>query len=81
MLLLAATLVGCSSPRDGARDDFERQLRDEGGLTAAQAECVVSLFFSSRSDSDLKEFFERPDLTSAERAEFARLGERCADAS
>ena len=76
-----AVLAGCGSARNDARDDFVQQLRDEGGLTAAQAECVVSLFFSSRSDEELKAFFERPALTDAERDEFARLGERCADAS
>ena len=84
--LLAAPVVvllaaGCSSSRDDARDGFRRQLRDEGGLTTAQADCVASLFFSSRSDDELLAFFERPDLTAAEREEFARLGERCADAS
>ncbi len=49
----------------------------DGGLPDAVAECVVESFFDTRSDTELKAFFEREELTDDEREEFARLGEIC----
>jgi hypothetical protein len=39
---------------------------------------VAEKFFAARSTEDLKEFFDRVDLTEPEQAEFAQLGEECA---
>lgn len=71
-------LPACGSPRDNARDDFVEQFVQEGGLPRAVAVCVVDAFFAARSTDELKAFFARTQLTDAERAEFARLGEHCA---
>lgn len=38
---------------------------------------LVGPFFAERTDDELKAFIARPELTDAERAEFARLGESC----
>jgi hypothetical protein len=79
---LAAVLVvlvtaGCGSqPRDDARDSLVKQLRD-GGLDEPTAECVVAAFFEGKSNEELKGFFDRPQLTPEEAAEFAALGQRC----
>jgi hypothetical protein len=70
-------LVACASGRDTARDGLVGQLVDEGGLSRAVAECVVDGFFENRSTDELRAFFEREELTDSERAEFARLGQRC----
>ena len=75
--VLAATLAGCGSqPRDEARDSLVKQLQD-GGLDAKTAECVVSAFFDGKTNEELKGFFDRPELTPGEAAEFAALGQRC----
>lgn len=75
--LLVATVAGCGSqPRDDARDSLVKQLQD-GGLSAQTAECVVSAFFEGKSNEELKGFFDRPELTPEEAAEFAALGQRC----
>ncbi|MEZ5249346.1 MAG: hypothetical protein R2713_09110 [Ilumatobacteraceae bacterium] len=36
-------------------------------------------FFVVRNDAELRDFFMRDELTEAERAEFAELGEDCLD--
>jgi hypothetical protein len=77
VVVLAMVLAGCGpSPRDDARDSLVKQL-EGGGLDHKTAECVVSAFFSGKTDDELKGFFERPQLTPEEAAEFAALGERC----
>jgi len=73
-----ATLVGCGSVRDRARDDLVDQLVVDGGLARPVADCVVDKFFEVRTTDELKKFFEREGLTDAENAEFARLGQECA---
>ncbi len=75
--VLVATVAGCGSqPRDEARDSLVTQLQD-GGLDAKTAECVVAAFFEGKSNVELKGFFDRPELTPEEAAEFAALGQRC----
>jgi hypothetical protein len=75
--VLVATVAGCGSqPRDDARDTLVKQLQD-GGLDAKTAECVVSAFFEGKTNEELKGFFDRPELTPEEAAEFAALGQRC----
>ncbi|MEP7202759.1 MAG: hypothetical protein ABI894_09125 [Ilumatobacteraceae bacterium] len=82
---LAAVLVvfvaGCGpAPRDEARDSLVKQLQ-EGGLDQKTAECVVESFFASKTDDELKGFFDRPELTPEEAVEFAALGKRCASST
>ena len=79
MLVLALpALAGCKSSRDTALRQFTDQLEQEGGLPRDVARCVADRFFANRSDQDLKEFFDRVDLTEPEQAEFAKLGQECA---
>lgn len=47
------------------------------GLSRSVAECVVDGFFEERTTDELREFFERDELTDAEEAEFVRLGQQC----
>ena len=75
--VVAVVLVACASARDTARDGLVDQLVDEGGLSRSVAECVVDGFFEDRTTDELRQFFERAELTAAERDEFARLGEQC----
>jgi hypothetical protein len=75
VVLLAATSCG-SQPRDDARDSLVEQLVD-GGLDKPAAECVVAAFFEDKTNEELKGFFDRPQLTPEEAAEFASLGQRC----
>jgi hypothetical protein len=63
--------------RGEARDELVDQLV-EGGLERPVAECVVGQFFDNHTDAELKAFFDRDELTDAERAEFASLGRGCA---
>jgi hypothetical protein len=78
LVVVATAIVGCSStPRDDARASLVKQLEDRG-LNASTAECVVAAFFVGKSDDELKGFFDRPQLTPDEAAEFASLGQRCA---
>ena len=72
------TLAGCGTVRDRAHDDLVDQLVHDGGLARPVAVCVVDKFFQARTTDELKKFFQRDDLTEAEAAEFARLGEECA---
>jgi hypothetical protein len=82
LALLLPVLGGCrKSSRPDARAAFVEQLQQEGGLTPDVAECIVDAFFAERTDQELKEFFERKELTAAERDEFARLGRECVPAS
>lgn len=76
--LTMASLGGCTkgAARERARQDLIDQLV-EGGLDRTIADCVVEGFFAERTDDELKAFIARPELTDAERAEFARLGESC----
>ena len=80
-LLLVATIAivaSCgSSPRDDARNSLVKQLED-GGLDQPTAECVVAAFFEGKTNDELKGFFDRPQLTPEEAAEFAALGQKCA---
>ncbi len=78
LALALPTLAGCRSTRDDALRQFIDQLEKEGGLPRLVAECVAERFFAERSAEDLKEFFERVELTEPEQAEFARLGQECA---
>jgi hypothetical protein len=73
--VVAVTSCG-SQPRDDARDSLVDQLV-EGGLDQPAAECVVAAFFEDKSNAELKDFFDRPQLTPEEAAEFASLGQRC----
>jgi hypothetical protein len=73
--VLAVTSCGSQS-RDDARDSLVNQLVD-GGLEKAAAECVVAAFFEDKTNEELKGFFDRPQLTPEEAAEFASLGQRC----
>ena len=82
-VLLALTAVvsfaGCSkSSRGSAKAEFVQQMIEEGGIDPAIAECIADRFFELRTDADLKEFFEREELTVAEAEEFGRLAEACA---
>jgi hypothetical protein len=75
---MVAVVVSCGpSPRDDARDGLVKQL-EGGGLDQATAECVVAAFFEGKTDDELKGFFDRPQLTPEEAAEFAALGQKCA---
>ena len=76
--LALPALAGCTSSRDDARRQFTDQLEQEGGLPHEVAKCVADKFFAERSSQDLKEFFDRQDLTEPEQVEFARLGQECA---
>ena len=77
VVVAAMALVSCGDkPRDDARDSLVKQLQD-GGLDHDTAECVVDAFFEGKTDAELKGFFDRPQLTPGEAAEFAALGERC----
>ena len=79
-MLAVVALLGTAScgsqPRDDARDSLVEQLVD-GGLEQAAAECVVAAFFEDKTNEELKGFFDRPQLTPEEAAEFASLGQRC----
>lgn len=77
-VLVLTPLTGCAKgvARERARRDLVDQLV-EGGLDRTIADCVVEGFFRERTDDELKAFIARPELTDAERAEFARLGESC----
>ena len=77
VVLAAVAVVSCGDkPRDDARDSLVKQLQD-GGLDHTTAECVVDAFFEGKTDAELEGFFDRPQLTPEEAAEFAALGERC----
>jgi len=77
VVLAAVAVVSCGDkPRDDARDSLVKQLQD-GGLDHTTAECVVDAFFEGKTDAELKGFFDRPQLTPEEAAEFAALGTRC----
>jgi hypothetical protein len=79
LVAVVAVAGSCGShTRDEARDSVVKQLVD-GGLGADTAECVVDAFFEGKSDAELKLFFDRPELTPEEAAEFAALGQRCAN--
>jgi hypothetical protein len=75
LLVIAAASCG-DAPRNDARDSLVKQLQD-GGLDAPTAECVVTAFFEGKTNEELKGFFDRPQLTPEEAAEFAALGQRC----
>lgn len=82
LALMLPVLGGCrKSSRPDARTAFVSQLQQEGGLTADVAGCIVDRFFADRTDQQLKEFFERDELTIAEAEEFGRLAEVCAPAT
>jgi hypothetical protein len=74
-LLFTAGACG-NSDRHDARNSLVQQLVD-GGLERPLAECVVDAFFKGKSDEQLKGFFDRPELTPDERAEFEALGGQC----
>ena len=77
LAVLGLAVSSCGSqPRDDARASLVKQLED-GGLDKAAAECVVAAFFEDKTNEDLKNFFDRPQLTPEEAAEFASLGQRC----
>jgi hypothetical protein len=81
LVAIVAVVVSCgSSPRDDARDGLVKQL-EGGGLDSRTAECVVAAFFEGKTDDELKGFFDRPQLTPEEAAEFAALGQKCATQS
>jgi len=74
---VTGVLAGCGSDTRGeARRSLVQQLV-EGGLERPIAECVIDAFFADRSDAELKGFFDRPQLTPDEAAEFAALGAKC----
>ena len=78
LLAMITVVVSCGpSPRDDARDTLVKQL-EGGGLDQPTAECVVAAFFEGKTDDELKGFFDRPQLTPEETAEFAALGQKCA---
>jgi hypothetical protein len=77
-VVMIAIVTSCgSSARNDARDSLVKQLED-GGLDQPTAECVVAAFFEGKSNDELKGFFDRPQLTPEEAAEFAALGQKCA---
>ncbi len=81
LVAIIAIVASCgSSPRDDARDSLVKQLED-GGLDQPTAECVVAAFFEGKTNDELKGFFDRPQLTPEEAAEFAALGQKCAGQS
>jgi hypothetical protein len=71
-------LVACgdSDSRKRARAELVDQLV-EGGLERGVADCVVEAFFDARNDRELRDFFDREELTDDERSEFAQLGKLC----
>lgn len=86
VLLVVLALVplagGCRrSSRPEARSAFITQLQAEGGLSRDVAECIVDRFFAGRTDQELKDFFERPELSPAESEEFGRWAQECAPAT
>jgi hypothetical protein len=77
LVVVVATSLSCgSNQRDDARDSLVKQLED-GGLDQQTAECVVAAFFQGKNNDELKGFFDRPELTPEEAAEFAALGQKC----
>lgn len=78
LLPLVGALGACgeSNSRKRARAELVDQLVD-GGLERTVADCVVEAFFDTRNDRELRDFFEREELTDDERTEFAQLGELC----
>ena len=76
LLPLGATSCRGSS-REKAKQEFITQLVDEGGLPPELADCVADRFMVGRSDQELKEFFTRLELTSAEQTEFAAIATEC----
>ena len=77
VLLAIVLAVSCgNSDRHDARNTLVQQLVD-GGLERPLAECVVDAFFKGKSDEELKGFFDRPELTPDERAQFTALGAQC----
>ena len=81
LVALIAVVASCGpSPRDDARDSLVKQL-ESGGLDQSTAECVVAAFFGGKTNDELKGFFDRPNLTPEEAAEFAALGQKCATQS
>ena len=81
LVAMIVVVASCgSTPRDDARTSLVKQLED-GGLDQRTAECVVSAFFAGKTDAELKGFFDRPQLTPEEAAEFAALGQKCATQS
>lgn len=76
-VVMLASACGESSSRARARAQLVDQLVD-GGLERPVADCVVEGFFDVRNDDELRAFFDREELTDAEREEFAELGEACA---
>jgi hypothetical protein len=83
VVALATTpaFAGCNRNR---RDDAVRSLTEQlvdGGLERDIAECVVERFFAERSNDEIDAFFDRPELTEGEQAEFARLGAECTTAN
>ncbi len=78
LIAMVAVTVSCGpSVRDDARNSLVKQL-EGGGLDQPTAECVVAAFFEGKSNDELKVFFDRPQLTPEEAAEFAALGQKCA---
>ncbi len=76
-LTLAALAACASAPgRDEARDDLIEQLVGRG-LPSAIAECVVDRFFAAHSDSELREFYDRDELSDEEIEEFTTFGADC----
>ena len=81
LVAVIAIVASCGpSARDDARDSLVKQL-EGGGLDQRTAECVVAAFFEGKTDKELKGFFDRPQLTPEEAAEFAALGQKCATQS
>ncbi len=78
LVVSVGLLVGCgdSDSRKRARVELVDQLV-EGGLERNVADCVVEAFFDARNDRELRDFFDREELTDDERSEFAQLGELC----
>jgi hypothetical protein len=80
LVAAVVVVVGLTSCGDKARDDARKSLVQQleaGGLDGKTAKCVVDEFFKGKTDQDLKGFFDRPQLTPQESAEFAALGEKC----
>jgi hypothetical protein len=78
LLCVGVLIAGCGRgfDRDGSRDQLVADLVD-GGLDPDVADCVVERFFAERTDDELRAFFERDELTEAERTEFVQLGVAC----
>ena len=80
-LAVLLVLAGCgNNDRRDARNSLVQQLVD-GGLSRPLADCVVDAFFRGKTDDELKGFFDRPQLTPDERAEFEALGAQCTTAT